>query len=125
VRATLERGGSQLRRIDEGWVVRTGALPAVWALNHISIAEDIDFARAVRLAEEHLADLPYRHLVVEEAPTLEPEARAAGWKVEREVVMALANACAPPTAAGLVIEPDEEQVLALMRRPRRRVRGRP
>lgn len=115
MRQTAERAGSDLLRIDQGWLVRTGELPAVWAVNHVHIDAEIEFAQAVELADRHLADLPYRHLVVEEGATLERQARAAGWKVEREVFMTLADPPEVPTRSD-VIEPDEEDVVALLRR---------
>ena len=62
------------------------------------------FAQCVALADEHQAGLPYRHIVVEHEPSgqaLEASFRAEGWKVDREVLMALQR---PPDGAPVLTE---------------------
>ena len=119
LRRTLESSAEETHPIGPGWLVRTRSLPQVWTLNQLRITEATTFADAVALADRYQADLPYRHIVVEDGPTgrrLQDAFRAAGWRVERQVLMALA---APPdrevdTSAVTVLS--EGQMSALMRR---------
>jgi len=102
-----------------GWGVRTHALRLVWTLNQLHIADPISVTEVLALADRHQADLPYRHIVVADDPTahqLELHLETGSWKVDREVLMVL---MAPPTReidASRVIELDENEMLALMRR---------
>ncbi len=93
-RQTTAMVAGECRRIEQGWVIRTPSLPMVWSANEVRVVEPIRFSDALALVERHLAGLPYRQLVVEHeasARRLEREFRADGWKVERNVTMALAR----------------------------------
>ena len=94
LRRTLGSLTDEIRPVGPGWVARSRSLPLVWSLNQLRITEPTTFAAASALADEYLAGLPYRHIVVEDEPTaarLEGSFRAAGWTVDREVLMALAE----------------------------------
>jgi GNAT superfamily N-acetyltransferase len=91
----------------------------VWSLNQLRITEPTTFSAALALANEHLAGLPYRHILVEDESTatlLEGPFRAAGWTIDCEVLMALAEPRDRDVDTSSVVELDEEQMLALMRR---------
>ena len=116
VRWTVRSLADDWDPIGPGWIARTRSLPLVWTLNQLRIAQPISFADAVALAEEYQAGMPYRHIVVEDDPTgrdLEDGFRAAGWGVDREVLMVLAD---PPVAHGTVASLNEDESLVLMRR---------
>ena len=118
-RETLELVADEFRPIERGWLVRCRSLPLVWSLNQVRVATPIDYGDAVALAEEHLGELPYRQLMVEHEHSgelLEQPFRDDGWQVDREVTMVLVR---PPDAevdSNLVVEPGENETLALMRR---------
>jgi GNAT superfamily N-acetyltransferase len=108
----------EMRPIESGWVVRTKSLPLVWTLNQLRITESATFADALALAEEHQAYLPFRHVVVEggaNSRLLEDPFRAAGWKVDCEILMALTKGPDREVDTRAVIELSEEQMLTLMR----------
>jgi GNAT superfamily N-acetyltransferase len=93
LRATVARLADELRRIDCGWVARSQSLELVWALNHVRLERPTPYADATALVAEHLAGLPFEHIVIEDkvGEALEAEFLGDGWKVERDVVMALAR----------------------------------
>ncbi len=105
--------------IGPGWSFRTPALPLVWSLNQVRITAPATFPGVVALADEHQAELPYRHVVVDDLPEaagLADEFSRAGWQVDREVLMALT---APPDRVvdtSRVTELSEDQMLSLLRR---------
>jgi len=109
----------EMRPIGPGWVARSQSLPLVWSLNQLRITEPTTFSAALALADEYLAGLPYRHVLVEDEPTasrLEGSFRAAGWTVDCEVLMALAEPPDKDVDTSSVVQLSEEQMLALMRR---------
>jgi len=118
-RATLELVTDRVVAIDQGWLVREPSLPLVWSANHVRISRPLAFAEALELAEAHLADLPYRQLMIEHEATgrrLERSFAEQRWEVDREVVMQLS---APPDRdvdLSAVVEADEQAVMGLMRR---------
>ena len=119
LRRTLDLSAEEMRPIGPGWLVRTRSLPLVWTLNQIRIAEPATFVEVVALADKYQGGLPYRHVVVEDGPTgkrLEDAFRAAGWRIEREVLMALAEPPDREVETSAVTKLSEEQMLALMRR---------
>ncbi len=94
---------SQVRELEEGWSASTPELPLVWALNELHLDQPTGPARAVELAEVHQGDLPYRHLVVEDAFTAEAlagelEGRSL-WRHDRLALMVLAPDGGPPAPA--------------------------
>jgi GNAT superfamily N-acetyltransferase len=118
LRRTLESSAQEMRPIGPGFLVRAPSLPLVWTLNQIRIIETVTFVEAVALANQYQVGLPYRHIVVEDGPRgrrLEEAFRAAGWRVEREVVMALAEPPDREVDTSAVTALSEEQMLALMR----------
>jgi GNAT superfamily N-acetyltransferase len=119
LRRGLELTADSLREIDGGTVALTPALPQVWSLNHIRLVEPLPAVAALELAEDHLAALSFRHIVADTdaiGRALEQPLRRAGFKIERELVMAMAGS--PPTRANgpRVIESDEDAMLELERR---------
>jgi GNAT superfamily N-acetyltransferase len=115
----LELTADSLREIDGGTVALTPSLPHVWSLNHIRLVEPLPGAAALELAEGHLAALPFRHIVADTdaiGRALEQPLRRAGFKVERELVMAMAGSPPARTKGPRVTESDEDAMLELERR---------
>ena len=116
-RATLELVVERFEPIDQGWVVRSPGLPQVWSANHVRISRGVTFAEALALADEHLADLRYRQLMIEHEETgarLERSFAEQRWDVDREVVLELVRE--PSGDVSAVLEPEEQPVMELMRR---------
>jgi ribosomal protein S18 acetylase RimI-like enzyme len=102
-----------------GWVARTPSLPLVWSLNTLTLTGQIEPAAALELSERHLGGLLYRQLIVEDEVSghrLEEQLRAEGWKVARNLTMALSRRPDRRVPTGIVIEPREDEALELMRR---------
>jgi GNAT superfamily N-acetyltransferase len=119
LRRNLTMTADDYRPIGRGLLVRTPSLPLVWSLNHVRVADPLGFGEAVQLADEHLGELSYRHVVVEgdaAGAALEPRFRAAGWSVERDVVMALSGRPGRAADTSAVMMPTEQQMLELMGR---------
>jgi GNAT superfamily N-acetyltransferase len=118
-RHTIAMVAEECRPIEEGWLIRTPSLPMVWSANEVRVSRPIRFSDALALVERHLADLPYRQLVVEHEPSarrLEHEFRAQGWKVEREVTMVLVRPPDRDVDIGDARDVDDEAALTLMAR---------
>lgn len=116
---SLELTADELRRIDAGWVTRTPSLPLVWNLNQVRITRALTTTEVAALADAHLVGVPYDQLTIEDdagARRLAEAYRAEGWRVERDLLMALTDRLQRSEPTGKVLEPDEEQMLALMRR---------
>jgi ribosomal protein S18 acetylase RimI-like enzyme len=119
MRAVLVGTADETRPIPAGLLVSTPSLPAVWSANQLRVIEPMSFEEILRLADGQLPDLGYVDIAIEHqdaGPTLEPAFRAAGWKVERDVVMILSAPPDRPADAGVVVEPGEEEVMDLMAR---------
>lgn len=96
--------------------MRTASLPLVWSLNYVEVAGALDGEEAAALADRHLSDLPYRHLYVT-GPTgerLAAELGGQGWRVERNVLMALASDPDHQVDTSAVVEAGETDALGLM-----------
>ena len=118
-RWTLRALAGEVRSIGPGWLARTPSLPGVWTLNQFRITAPAAAAEIVATAEEHQADLPYRHIVVDTAPrptSWRQRWRPRIWHAQREVVMVLVAKPDREVDTGAVTELTEGQVLALMRR---------
>jgi GNAT superfamily N-acetyltransferase len=119
IRRCLSPVAEEMEPIGPGWVVRTRSLPWVWSLNQLRITEPISFPEMLALADEHLAGLPHRHVLVEHEATadrLEDAFVSAGWSVERDVLMVLAGPPDRVADTSEVTELTEEQMLILMGR---------
>jgi GNAT superfamily N-acetyltransferase len=119
VHENVAKTADELRPIEAGCVVTAPSLPAVWSVNQIRVALPLGLESVIELAEEQLAGVPYVHIVIENqeiGPELEEAFRAAGWKTEREVWMALATAPDRETDTSVVVDADEDEVSELMRR---------
>jgi GNAT superfamily N-acetyltransferase len=115
----LVRTADEVRPIEAGWVARTPSLSRVWGVNAVIVRQRLSFEALVALADEQLSDLDYRQLAVENqhaGPELEDAFRAAGWKVDREVLMVLSTRPDREADTTVVIDADEASVLELMRR---------
>jgi GNAT superfamily N-acetyltransferase len=89
----------------------------VWTLNQLCLTGSVDADRVVPLADEVQADQPYRHVVVRHAPTAdaaEAVLTALGWRVERDVVMALEQPAPLRDGAVDPVELTEDQMVTLM-----------
>jgi GNAT superfamily N-acetyltransferase len=108
----------ELVTIDAGFVVRSTELPDWWDLNHVRITRPVSVQELLGLVEEHQRGLSFRQVVVEgtAGEGLEAPLRAAGWKVARNLLMALAGMPDRPPNPVELIEPDGERVVATMRR---------
>jgi GNAT superfamily N-acetyltransferase len=116
---TLRSLADETRSVGPGWILRTRSLSHVWALNQLRITAPVEFAEVVALAEQYQGDLPYRHIVSEVQPApfqLAGPFVAAGWRVDREVLMALSAKPGRDVDSTSVIELSEAQALGLMRR---------
>lgn len=129
---TVRSLAEECHEVEGGWVARNRSLPAVHSLNRLQVIGEIEPAQILGTADEHLADLPYRHIEVRSEHTaalLEHELAArdgSGWKLEREVVMALGEQCLPArdgdrrpadaTEPDVVVELSGEEMDELMRR---------
>jgi GNAT superfamily N-acetyltransferase len=105
--------------IEPGIVVSTPSLSVVWAVNQVRVAERLTHRQLVDLAEEWMAGSRYRHIAVEDqrtGPELEEAFRAAGWKVERDVVMVLSGPADRPSETGVADDAGEDEVAEIMRR---------
>jgi GNAT superfamily N-acetyltransferase len=119
MRANVAATADQVRSIEAGIVASTPSLPAVWALNQVRIAAGLTFEEAVDLADEEMAWSEYRQIAVEHqqhGPELERAFRAAGWKVERDVVMVLSGPADGPADMSVVDDAGMDETLELMRR---------
>jgi GNAT superfamily N-acetyltransferase len=119
LRRTVEASADEVRTIPQGWVARTRTLPLVWTLNQVCLTGEVSPEDVARVADEHQADLGFRHVNVEHEGAADAVAgplREAGWEVDRNVFMVLS---APPDRdvdTSGVVELGEDQMVDLMRR---------
>lgn len=117
--AVEDATADEVAPIGAGSVLRTPSMPDAWSVNCLRLERalpDHDLEAVATLGDAHLTT-PYLHVHVEDEATalrLVEQADAAGWKTERELVMALERAPGP-------VEPDAvregtlDEVLGLMR----------
>ena len=114
-----DAAADEVRPIALGSVLRTPTYPDAWSVNALRVEQPlphIDLAALERLAAEHVTT-PYLQVHVEHEPTalrLFDDARNAGWKTERELVMGLERVPDDPERAE-VREGTLDEVLGLMR----------
>ena len=119
LRTGLVRTADAARRIDGGLVLSTPTLPAVWSVNQLRVSDALPFEALVALADEQLAGFDYRHVVLEREPAgahLEDAFRAAGWELERDLLMILTAAADRVLDASAVSDAGQDEVLELMAR---------
>ncbi len=119
LRTNLAKTADELRPIEAGWVVSSPSLPAVWVVNHVRVALALTFEPLVELADQQLAKSRYLQIALENqdaGPALEREFRDAGWKTERELIMALSAAPDREVDTSIVIDAGEDEVLDVMSR---------
>ena len=110
---------TEVREIPEGWVVRSANWPAVWMLNHVRVTSEVTYEHATELCRRHLADANFDHLFVEHqgsGPALAERFRQEGWEVDVELNSVLTGEADRRVDTRAVIEPGEDQALALMER---------
>jgi GNAT superfamily N-acetyltransferase len=123
----LELIADSVRPIEDGWLVLTLSLPQVWSLNHIRLGAGAggrgdaptNYKAALERAEEHLAALPFRHLVADSdalGQALAPPLRREGFGVEREAVMAATGRPQKQARPAPVIDPGERAMTDIERR---------
>jgi GNAT superfamily N-acetyltransferase len=118
LRWTLESLSDEMRPIDRGWLVRSQTFDKVWALNQVRFTDPVEFEDAIALADEHLSDLPFRHVVVEDEANgedLEAQFRSIGWAVEREVLMRMSLPPDRLVDESELTELSEQQMVTLMK----------
>jgi GNAT superfamily N-acetyltransferase len=119
VRTALMRSAEEVRSISAGLVITAPALPTVWSVNQLRVTEPLDFDALIELADRELAGTGYRHVVVEHqasGPELEVAFRQAGWKVERDLLMVLADGPDRGGDTSVVVDAGEDEVMDVMRR---------
>lgn len=119
MRAVMSSTADDARAVPAGMLVATPSLPAVWSLNQLRVSERLGFEELVELADEELPDRSYVDIAVEDqetGPALEKAFRAAGWKVERDVVMAVSHPPDRVADTSVVVEVAEDEVMDLMAR---------
>jgi GNAT superfamily N-acetyltransferase len=119
IREGLVATADAVRPIESGIVLSTPSHPAVWAVNQLRVTEAPSFEALVDLAEEQMAGFDYRQIAVEDqaaGPELEQAFRAAGWRVERDVVMVLSGPADRPADTGVVDDAREPEMLELIAR---------
>lgn len=107
-----------VEQLAAGWGARTRDLQLVWTLNQLHVTRPTSLEEVLSLADSHQADLPYRHVVVDDEPTgraLEVALSSRGWHVDRELSMVLLARPARVADASRVSEMDEPEMLDLMR----------
>jgi predicted GNAT family acetyltransferase len=118
MRRGLELTADELHTIDgAGIAILTPSVPRAWPINQLRLTAPVTFSQALELAERHLSALPYRHVFVEHEPTGRRLADAfaeAGWRVDRELLMALAREPEDPTPAAAAITHGDERRTALL-----------
>jgi GNAT superfamily N-acetyltransferase len=117
MRAGLAATADTATSIDVGIVASTPSLPAVWAVNQLRVTEALTFEELIDLAEEQMAGRDYRHIAVEHqqsGPGLEAAFRAAGWKVERDVLMVLSAPADRSVDTSVVEDAGEDELLEVM-----------
>jgi GNAT superfamily N-acetyltransferase len=127
-RGVRMRGAQRTIEIPEGVVVRHDDLPMLYHLNALLLATAHDPKELERLADHHLAGVPHRHVVIDDAPAAEalaPALLAAGWTRQRFLFMHSPREPDHPPRAGVAREIDDGQAhplhLAIVREdaPRR------
>ncbi len=119
MRANVAKTADEVRPVEVGWVVRSPSLPAVWAMNHLRVALALPFETLVELADEQLAGSRYVQITLENqeaGPALEDSFRAAGWKIDRELLMVMSAEPDRETDTSIVVDAREDEVTELVRR---------
>lgn len=83
--------GGRFADLGTGFSVRTDELPLVYSLNIVDLDEVGSAEELASVCEAHQGDLGFRHALVRgpSGPGIEGEMAAWGWRIERDVVMAL------------------------------------
>jgi GNAT superfamily N-acetyltransferase len=111
--------------IEEGWAVRTPSRPEVWMLNHVRVTRPVSYEQAAGLCALHLPEASFDQLYVDEPPGCSDEDgtpdlaepfRREGWEVDGELHSVLLGEPDRRVATDEVIEPGEDEALALMER---------
>lgn len=120
---TLELVADSVIQVSGGWAIRTPSLPDVWSLNYIRLAKPVPHSKALEIADEHLSDLTYRHVVLEhpqlDCTRLDP-LLGEGFTTDREVVMAIApgDMMAMSRGDAMAITPDAADAISPFVEPR-------
>ena len=117
-RRTAELLADEVLEIDGGWVLRTPSLPDVWALNHVRVGRPITYEEGEELCRRYLPPR-FDQLYVDDqgdGHSVAEEFRSRGWKVDVEVHAVLVGEPDRPAADVAIVEPGEEEALALMER---------
>ena len=120
-RGVRRRGARRVIELAEGIVVRDDELPALHHLNAMLLDAPLpealrDAGALVRFADQHLAGLGHRHVVLDDigaAERLAPALLEAGWTRQRVVFMHRVREPDRAPRAGLTRRLDELQARAL------------
>lgn len=118
-RATLSLVVDEVRRIDEGWVIRASDFPDVWALNNVWIDREVSYAEAERLCQRHLPESHFDQLFIQDerlGERLAETFRARGWKIDVHAHSVLARGPDRRVPTDAVVEAEEGEALDLMER---------
>lgn len=117
--AVAETMADDVVDVPPGTVLRTPSLPAAWSVNCLRLEgphPGLTLTDADALCAAHLPGVGFRHIRVHDEPTAErlaAAARAEGWTVETELVMALQRPAERLVDTGRVREADLQEVLDL------------
>ncbi|MFL5823163.1 MAG: GNAT family N-acetyltransferase [Solirubrobacteraceae bacterium] len=117
-RRTTELVADEVLDIDEGWIARTPSLSDVWSLNHVRVDRPIAYEQAEILCRRYLPPRFDQLYVDDQAggESLAEEFRDQGWEIDVEVHSVLVRSPDRPPGAVDIIEPGEDETLALMER---------
>jgi GNAT superfamily N-acetyltransferase len=118
-RDTLALVVDEVRRIDQGWVIRAPSLPEVWVFNNVWLDTVVGYFEAVELCRRYLPDSGFDQLFIEDygaGERLADSFRRDGWEVDVDVRSVLTGRPDRRVETEAVIEADEEQALDLMAR---------
>jgi GNAT superfamily N-acetyltransferase len=116
-RRTVELVADEVRSIPEGWLARAPSLPEVWWLNGMWVDDQMSHAELTEVCQRYRGDVTYDHLYLTEqvgGQELSAAFRAAGWRVWVEVHCVMSGVPDREVDTSAVIEPLEEESLALI-----------
>jgi hypothetical protein len=103
---TVQVLSGSVLRYRSAWGVRTPALPQVWSLNQLHVSGALTVEEVLALCQEHQSDMPFRHVEISDDATaagFEACARAEGWTIDSEVLMALGPWRGSSDTTGIVV----------------------
>jgi GNAT superfamily N-acetyltransferase len=112
---TLRSIADEVHDVSNGWWLRSPSMPQVWSLNQFRLTAPTTARDLIELADRFQDGLSYRHVEIdaELSEGLEEHLASAGWRIDREVYMALGATPADVDDADIE-ELNEDQSSVLM-----------